>query len=787
MRSICYESSKKCNLNCEYCITSDNMQAATSDNFIDIIHFIAKVQPERIVISGGEPLLDEFLIDKLTLIHELCSHSCVSLSTNGSIDYDLMTIKQYADSIDISIPTLDKQLYAAMRGTDCVDQVKKTVQTALSLGFNVRISFMLSNINKHSLTDVLEYADSVGVNSVRIGRFLPFRCAAKLRNKYELPEDEIDGIMKDVFSRGYGFDIVPPVKDLSSMETGYVTVNYLGEVFFPTEEGKILCGSLDSIEQVTIKSIEDTQRSLFTKMQTKDSYIYSKYFSIERIRKSPENRTPLDEYYSDRTRIMYFSLFRKLQQKAQVFSLESNSSVRSRLTHSLEVSDIGRRLAIRVAECLTELDSSYKLCKDDTAKLVAVVENACLLHDIGNPPFGHFGESAIKEWWSSNNEGYMAEYRIRAEKRSEVQLDFYPAKNKNLLADFSEFDGNPQGIRAILRLNDGDTEDSEDRNDDMESGLNLTAATILCALKYSRCTGEVDERTKRLCHSDIIEKPGYYRSEERIIKRVYKNTGLRGKGRYPFTYILEAADDIAYCISDISDGIEKGVITGNEFVTEFTRCWNEDHNEDVPETVLKKDKANKLLDNRVDDFSVEIGSNWKDLIIREIVDRFVGSIGEYMGGYAAPIITKNSESGKLLRIIKDISNRIIYRSPEAEVMEMAGYSIISGLLNYFGKLLRLTMGEFSYLTKTEKDKENDKQKKKLALEWRIFNRFPKRYVNSYKNQLKEWEPYYGEYGGKQNIEWWLRTHLIIDYITGMTDDSALQTYQVCNGIDIKLF
>ena len=97
----------------------------------------------------------------------------------------------------------------------------------------------------------------------------------------------------------------------------------------------------------------------------------------------------------DRSRIIYSSSFRRLQQKAQVFSLEPNSSVRTRLTHSLEVADLGRTLANKIA---FSLKNDHKLTSNKTSALVAIVENACLLHDIGNPPFGHFGEAAIREW-----------------------------------------------------------------------------------------------------------------------------------------------------------------------------------------------------------------------------------------------------------------------------------------------------------------------------------------------------------------------------------------------------
>lgn len=123
---------------------------------------------------------------------------------------------------------------------------------------------------------------------------------------------------------------------------------------------------------------------------------YNHFIDVHRVRESTRKRSrKIDQFYSDRSRIIYSSSFRRLQQKAQVFSLEPNASVRTRLTHSLEVSDLGRTLANNIAYRLKNVG---KLTENNILSLVAIVENACLLHDIGNPPFGHFGEAAIQDW-----------------------------------------------------------------------------------------------------------------------------------------------------------------------------------------------------------------------------------------------------------------------------------------------------------------------------------------------------------------------------------------------------
>lgn len=129
-------------------------------------------------------------------------------------------------------------------------------------------------------------------------------------------------------------------------------------------------------------------------------YLYSKMLSTKGERNSDSKRNnSIDEFYSDRSRIIYSSSFRRLQQKAQVFSLESNSSVRTRMTHSLEVSDLGKTLANLIGSKLNEKNF---ISKEDIPAFVSVVENACLLHDIGNPQ----GFRTVAKLHTENNDEY---------------------------------------------------------------------------------------------------------------------------------------------------------------------------------------------------------------------------------------------------------------------------------------------------------------------------------------------------------------------------------------------
>lgn len=465
---------------------------------------------------------------------------------------------------------------------------------------------------------------------------------------------------------------------------------------------------------------------------------YENKLSVTRMRNSSIKRGfTVDEFYSDRSRIIYSSSFRRLQQKAQVFSLEPNSSVRTRLTHSIEVSDLGRTLANKIGY---KLFRSGVIPESMITMLVAIVENACLLHDIGNPAFGHFGEAAIQEWASKKLNDLALKAKVNT---NELFV--------HLMSDFIEFDGNPQGFRIISKLH----------CEQDEFSLNLTYATLLCGLKYSRCAGEKKG-------DGILKKAGYFQSEKGIVEKIYSDMNMELHHRFPLTYIMEAADDIAYCLSDISDGIEKKIITAEDFASEFLKAWANNY-KDSPCPVSLPDK--------IENFSLDISVKWSRKIIDEAAEEYIKNHKLYYAGIAKQLIPEGGY-GRVLETIKQVSRKLLYRSSEAENIELTGYAVITGLLNHFSRLLELPFDDFACFINDEEISSD----KKLDLERRLYNRLGERYVKSYVNEINKLDTTNPDYIIK---EWWLRTHLIVDHINGMTDDFALSTYQMLTGIRIN--
>jgi dGTPase len=463
-------------------------------------------------------------------------------------------------------------------------------------------------------------------------------------------------------------------------------------------------------------------------------YNYEKLFIPFRLRPTTiSGRLNLEEFYSDHSRIIYSSSFRRLQQKAQVFPLEPNSSVRTRLTHSLEVADLGRTLAFKIA---TKLNENEIIQSELIQQFVAVIENACLLHDLGNPPFGHFGEEAIKRWF----------IRKWEECAREANVNISVLENK--VKDFIEFDGNPQGIRIATRLHC--------END--QFGLNLSLPTILSAIKYTRCTDEDPDDC-------LKKKPGYFQTETLIVNRFYEEIGLDRNQRYPLVYITEAADDIAYCLSDITDGIEKRIISPEEFIDNFLEEWKKNYEDEPPVPIPNK---------KINYFNMEVSVGWSRKIMFETIDSYLANHDRIYNGTASSLINEDG-IGRVLKIVKKVARKRLYRSPEAENIELSGYKIISGLLDHFSNLLRLKRSDFELFT----EENYNPAGKGFDLEWRLFNRISPRCVRSYKYQISEFK-------ADNDIEWFLRAHLILDHISNMTDGYALGTYQMLEGIHIKV-
>lgn len=230
-------------------------------------------------------------------------------------------------------------------------------------------------------------------------------------------------------------------------------------------------------------------------------------------------------FHKDHDRIIFSSAFRRLGRKTQVHPLALNDHIHTRLTHSIEVGSVGRSLGIRVGELLAEMLPPWASAHD----LGMIVQAACLAHDIGNPPFGHAGEYAIRDWFRAQQEGFLLQ-------------ELSPLE----VLDLQTFEGNAQGFRVVTRI----------ENHLFDGGLRLTFPTLGTLLKYPWGVDKANERGKF----------SSFQTELEILNKLGRELGLIALGenhwcRHPLAFLMEAADDICYAILDLEDAIELNILS----------------------------------------------------------------------------------------------------------------------------------------------------------------------------------------------------------------------------------
>lgn len=468
---------------------------------------------------------------------------------------------------------------------------------------------------------------------------------------------------------------------------------------------------------------------------------YGQFLKVPRLRGSSRGvMSVLDESESDRGRVLYSAAWRRLQRKTQVFPLEENAAIRSRLTHSLEVAHVGRFLATKFLSRVNQEGLRRAFGIDDEGDLAIpnVVETACLLHDIGNPPFGHFGEAAIANWFRSGLPGFSKHLGREIAEVSELGIDF------------ERFDGNPQGFRIITRLSGIDG-----------FGMNLMPAQIAATVKYPVISSEVDVTASP---NPLRKKAGVFLEDAERWTDVCVSLGMEVGTRFPLAYLMEAADDISYCLSDIEDGIEKGYLTHKMFV------------EDVRGRVAGNKRVSDLVDDAIafaakNAASVEPTVSFRTKLIRFLVDELSGAYftnhQKIFDGGCLGLTEEAPDAGCLLDGIRGTVKTLLYGKRLSHELELTGLAAIKGILRAYECLLSLSHERMAELA------SGVGKMKGLEEEVKLFSLLPEKHVGCYRSARNS---------QSETQEWISRVHLIKDFVSGMTDVFALKTYQMLSGI-----
>ncbi|MCP1100936.1 putative deoxyguanosinetriphosphate triphosphohydrolase [Aequitasia blattaphilus] len=448
-------------------------------------------------------------------------------------------------------------------------------------------------------------------------------------------------------------------------------------------------------------------------------------------RENPDLRS---EFEKDYHRIIGSASFRRLQDKTQVFPLDKSDFIRTRLTHSLEVSSFAKSLGQNIGENILFYEKDPDFTPRMKEDISSILQCSGLIHDIGNPPFGHFGETAIREWFQKNLKNISFHGRSVEE-----------ALSPQMLEDLYHFEGNAQALRLVTKLHflvD-------------EHGMNLTYALLNTIVKYPVSSLEIDGKSKDIKY----KKLGFYYADEDIYKEIEEATGTKG-ARHPLTFILEAADDIAYKTADIEDAYIKGMLSYQRLF-EALKELEEAHPEEEfkPAAILSR-LYNRGVEKQLEKPEEYGVKNWiirvQGYVIGGATKGFTDHYDEIMSG----TYQKDLFYGNYVKDIMDVLGKLAYEevftSRKIYGMEAQEAVILEFLLDRF----------MSAAIKFDDDQPL------TSIDKRMIAFISSNYLEAYHTHGK---------GKSKEEKLYLRLLLVTDYICGMTDSYAKRLYQELNG------
>jgi dGTPase len=432
----------------------------------------------------------------------------------------------------------------------------------------------------------------------------------------------------------------------------------------------------------------------------------------------PRASSARTDFQRDFDRVVFCSAFRRMQDKTQVFPLSKVDYVRTRLTHSLEASSIGRSLGTLVGE---QVKARHGLAEFESADFGSIVAAACLAHDIGNPPFGHSGEDAIRHWAHTGDYGARRVAMLTGSERE----------------DFLSFEGNAQGFRIITRL----------QNPDNQGGLQLTCATLAAFTKYPRESWLGGSRY----HGVSAKKQGFTAADRGAFEAVAATVGLIPRAnhhamwcRHPLAFLVEAADDISYRVIDIEDGYRLGHFSYHEVLEMF---WPM-----VADPQRQRPRLERIRDpkNRVEFLRAKVINE----VIRQVVDCFMDNEADILAGrFDTPLLAELAIRGPLDALIDNARQRI-YCAPEVVSIQAAGFQVVSDLLDRFTQVV---------------DDVAQRGERASPRSRMLIRLVPEQFVGPEGVPLDD--PYQ-------------RLLLLTDFVSGMTDSYAVSLYKKVTGISL---
>jgi dGTPase len=357
----------------------------------------------------------------------------------------------------------------------------------------------------------------------------------------------------------------------------------------------------------------------------------------------------------------------------------------------------------------------------------AVLAAAGLAHDLGNPPFGHQGETSIQSWF---------------EKNAGMVFNDSCGLSEDMRQDFLSFEGNAQTIRLLTRL--------QILNDDY--GLNVTCGTLAALMKYTVGSSSASKGEKLAGR----RKPGFFESERHIVEEIWRETGLAEGVRHPLTYVMEASDDIAYSVIDTEDAVKKGLVSCQD-VLAFIR--DESNGDAVAQQVIEKSegryaefRAARLSPAELNDLTMQMFRvDAMTAMVPAVTDAFVANLDALMRGTFEDDLIANSRAASLCGALKKFDKRHAYQHESVRRIELLGHTTIHGLMDVLWRAIT-----------NREVKEDLGSGRKTPFDAYVYSRISENYRRVFESPDNRMPTRYKE------------AQLLTDMISGMTDKFAIQ-------------
>ncbi|MCY4030188.1 MAG: dNTP triphosphohydrolase [Acidobacteria bacterium] len=429
------------------------------------------------------------------------------------------------------------------------------------------------------------------------------------------------------------------------------------------------------------------------------------------------------QFERDFDRAVFSPPVKRLQGKAQVFPLDPNDTVRTRLTHSLEVSSVARGLARNAADWLER----NRHIESHMSRSIEVIAATCgLVHDLGNPPFGHAGEHAIRSWFERDPGREI--------------LSPLLSQRPQFGQDFLRFEGNAQSLRLVATL-----QVLADYK-----GLNFTYGTLSALMKYVAASDVADGD-----HSDpAFRKPGYFASESDVVAEIREATGT-GEARHPIAVLVEAADDIVYLAADVEDGVRKSVLSWSDVLNELPT--GDDVAVDASLTqmdrILKAGRAAPLPGLEDDIHASAFRTAAIGVMVEHCSEAFQEKYEDIIVGRYRGTLLSDSAAKGLGSTLRRIGKDRVYNTSSTLKLEIMGRHVLCDLMDAFWEGAKV-------MPKHDPPRTRSFEGKIAAL-----------YSENYRRVFQHFAK-----TNAQIPETYHRVQLLTDYVCGMTDAFATRLH-----------